>query len=126
MSKRKKSRKTTRKGPGRYYRRGITIFEVFEIFPNDTAARLWFEKQRWGDDFADFHCPRCGCLDQVWETPASSRERTPYYCGYCQRYFNVRTNTVMQGLVSLLSKVGGGHLLFCHQSQGRLQHEDAS
>ena len=82
MSKRKKFRRTTRKGPGRYYRRGITILDLFALFPNNAVAERWFEEQRWGSDFENFYCPRCGCLDKLSETPPSSRKRTPYYCGH--------------------------------------------
>ena len=34
-------------GPGRSYRNGISMKELFEMFPNDRTARMWFEKVMW-------------------------------------------------------------------------------
>ena len=84
------------KGPVRNHRAGISIIDLFKLFKNNGVAEQWFEEQRWGPDFSNWHCPRCGSCDNIWETPATARRRTPYYCADCQRYFNVRTNTVME------------------------------
>ena len=88
----KKKRK--QKGPGRYHRTGITVLELLELFPDNELSELWFEKQRWGASFEDFHCPRCGCLSKLKENPR--RKPMPYRCGNCHRHFSVRTGTVME------------------------------
>ena len=88
------AKKRKAKGPGKYHRTGITILELFELFPDNELAELWFERQRWGAGFEDFHCPRCGCLSKLKES--SRRQPMPYRCGHCQRYFSVRTDTVME------------------------------
>ena len=35
--------------PGKHYREGISLIELFERFSNDDAAERWFEEQRWGE-----------------------------------------------------------------------------
>ena len=37
------------KGPGRPYRKGITLLELARMFPDEASAREWFEKQIWPD-----------------------------------------------------------------------------
>ena len=34
-------------GPGKFYRKGMTLSQLADIFPNDQAAKEWFIKQRW-------------------------------------------------------------------------------
>ena len=36
------------KAPGRYYRVGISLPELFEKFPTKAKAIAWFERERWG------------------------------------------------------------------------------
>ena len=43
-------------GPGRDYRQGISLIELAEMFPNEAAARTWFENQRWPEGV---RCARC-------------------------------------------------------------------
>ena len=76
-------------GPGKSHRTGITLFDLFNRFPNEQSAEQWFERVRWGDCR---HCPHCGSTKTV-ERP--SRKPMPYHCSSCRRYFSVRTNTVM-------------------------------
>ena len=35
------------KGSGRAERQGISVVELFQMFPDDVAAERWFEQQRW-------------------------------------------------------------------------------
>ena len=79
--------------PGKHYREGISLIELFERFPNDTTAERWFEEQRWGEAGKPGHCPMCGGTDKV--RPVPSRKPLPYWCGECRRHFSVRTGTVM-------------------------------
>ena len=34
-------------GPGKYYRRGLTLIELFQMLPNEPAAEQWFINARW-------------------------------------------------------------------------------
>ena len=81
----------TKRGPGRSEREGITLPELFRMFPDDAAAERWFEAQRWpnGDRF----CPDCG---SVRYSVIASRKPMPYRCKDCRKHFSVRKGTVMQ------------------------------
>lgn len=78
------------KAPGNHERVGISIFELFQMFPDELSARKWLENIRWEDER---HCPHCGSV----RTFAIPKEKPmPYHCRDCKQYFSVRTNTVMQ------------------------------
>ena len=77
-------------GPGRSYRDGLTIMELFRMFPDDAAAERWFEEQRWSHGR---YCSSCGSLD-TYET--KNRKPMPYRCRDCGEYFSVKKGTVME------------------------------
>ena len=79
--------------PGKHYREGISLIELFDRFPNDETAERWFEEQRWGETVTPSYCPMCGGTDKLKSAP--SRKPLPYWCGECRRHFSVRTGTVM-------------------------------
>lgn len=80
-----------KKGPGQAHRKGISIVELFEMFPNEHAAEKWFEAQRWPDGVR--YCPDCGSD----RTSVSSHAKMPYRCKDCRSFFSVRKGSVMQG-----------------------------
>lgn len=77
-------------GPGRNDRKGISIIKLFELFPNEQAAREWFEGIRWADGR---FCPYC-FSENTKRVP--SEKPMPYRCSDCKKYFSVKTDTVMQ------------------------------
>ena len=77
-------------GPGRDYRQGISLIELAEMFPNEAAARTWFENQRWPDGV---RCARC---DGSEVAAVASGKPMPWRCRPCRKYFSVRTGTVME------------------------------
>ena len=79
-----------KKGPGRAHREGITIVELFRMFPDDEAAERWFEEQRWPDGR---FCPDCGSTHTA---AVPNRRPMPYRCWDCRGHFSVRKGTVMQ------------------------------
>lgn len=81
----------TQKAPGRSDRNGISVMELFKMFPDETAARKWLEDIRWTD--GNRHCPHCGSLKTC---PVKNEIPMPYHCGECREYFSVKTGTVMQ------------------------------
>ena len=83
----------TQKAPGKSYREGISLIELFQKFPDDAAAERWFEEQRWGQAGDPSSCPMCGSVEQL--RPVPSGKPLPYWCGSCRRNFSVRTGTVM-------------------------------
>jgi transposase-like protein len=76
---------------GKSHRQGISVFELFKVFPDDVTAEKWFENERWGE---------CGitCTDCGSERYSICRDRKPmpYRCKDCRKHFSVRKGTVMQ------------------------------
>ena len=77
-------------GPGRPYRRGISLFELQRMFPDDAAAERWFIEQRWPDGIC---CHYCGS-ERV--QTGCAHKTMPFRCRDCRKRFSVRTGTVMQ------------------------------
>ena len=48
------------KAPGKYNRNGISVLELFEMFPDEESARKWFEEVRWPDNRRS--CGHCGSI----------------------------------------------------------------
>ncbi|MFM7403915.1 MAG: IS1595 family transposase, partial [Erythrobacter sp.] len=67
----------------------ISLYQFFQRFPNEEAARQYFERNRWG---GEVHCPHCGSLS-VAET--KDHKPMPYRCRDCRKHFSVRTGTVL-------------------------------
>ncbi|MEP1231296.1 MAG: IS1595 family transposase [Litorimonas sp.] len=83
-------------GPGRADREGLSVIELFKMFPDNASARKWMEDLRWPE--GERHCPVCGSI----KTKIVPNEKPmPYHCGDCRKYFSVKTGTVMQS-----SKIG--------------------
>ena len=81
--------------PGRSHREGMTVIQMLQMFPDDTAAEKWFEQERWPDGR---FCPHCGSTSTREER---NRKPMPYRCKDCRGHFSVKHGTVMQS-----SKVG--------------------
>lgn len=75
--------------PGKHFRKGITLVELFQMFPDDETAEQWFIKSRWPDGI------RCTyCFDDNIKT-GISHATMPFRCNCCKRQFSVKTNSVM-------------------------------
>ena len=83
-------KETKNKGPGKSHRTGISLLELFDIFPDEASAELWFEEYRWG---GNVECPRCGSDSIV---NRKSRKPQPFWCRPCRKYFSVRIGTQME------------------------------
>ena len=81
--------------PGKHHRKGITLAELFKMFPDDKSAEEWFVNSRWPDGV---RCPHCDS-ENVKENAA--HPTMPFRCNSCKKQFSAKTNTVMRG-----SKVG--------------------
>ena len=69
----------------------LSLFELFDLIPDNAAAERWLETQRWPD--GQRFCPDCGSANhQV----VSNRKPMPYRCRDCRNYFSVRKGTCMQ------------------------------
>lgn len=80
----------SRKAPGKSHREGISLMQLAEMFPDENAAREWFEAQIWPEGR---HCPRCGSE----RTHEASHAKSPYRCTDCRAYFSVKTGTALEG-----------------------------
>ena len=78
------------KAPGKAHREGITLMQLADMFPDEAAAREWFESQVWADGRT---CPRCGSE----RTHEASHAKSPYRCTDCRAYFSVKTGTALEG-----------------------------
>ena len=79
--------------PGKHYRKGITLKEVFKMFPDDVTAEAWFVEQRWTDGVT---CPHCGSSN----VQTGAKHKTmPYRCREktCAKRFSAKTGTIMEG-----------------------------
>ena len=75
--------------PGKSFRTGIGIIELLDLFPDEDAAREWFEEIRWPNGRV---CPRCNSE----RTRAATHRYMPYWCTDCRSYFSVKVGTVME------------------------------
>ena len=48
---------------GKSFRDGISLFELFEQFPDEESAEKWQENVRWGKEGPE--CPRCDSPGRV-------------------------------------------------------------
>ncbi len=85
-------KKTKHKGgPGKAYRNGITILQLFDMFPDEAAARQWFESVRWAGGRV------CGYCQSENTRVVENEKPMPYWCSDCRKYFSVKTGTPMHG-----------------------------
>ena len=76
----------TNPGPGRSDRKGISVVQLAEMYPDEAAALRWFEAVVWPEGRT---CPRCESTD----TYEGTHKTMPYRCRTCSKTFSVRTGT---------------------------------
>ena len=77
------------KAPGKAYRQGLSVFELFEMFPDEAAARKWFEATRWAGG------RYCGYCNSTNTREVPNEKPLPYWCTDCRKYFSVKVGTPM-------------------------------
>ena len=100
------------KGPGKHYRKGISLMQLFDMFPNEDKAEEWLIRHRWGDDI---RCPYCNS-DNVRRN--KNRKRRGFYCNPCRRPFTVKVNTFMHDSKLPLRKWAIGLYLYSTSLKG--------
>lgn len=66
----------------------ISTFELFQRFPDQESARLYFEAARWPDGAV---CPACGEVKRI-----GTRKGGFYRCNACLSDFTIRTGTIFE------------------------------
>ncbi len=67
----------------------VSLYQFFQRFPNEEAARQYFEHNRWAGEVS---CPHCGSLSVA---EVKNHKPMPYRCRDCRQHFSVRTGTVL-------------------------------
>lgn len=67
----------------------VSLYQFFQRFPNEEAARQYFEGNRWNGEVS---CPHCGSL---YVAEVKNHKPMPYRCRDCRQHFSVRTGTVL-------------------------------
>ena len=78
------------KAPGKAYRKGISLIEIFEKFPDEKSAIKWIESIRWKN--GERECPHSESNNTY---DVKSGKPLPYRCLSCKKYFTVRMGTVL-------------------------------
>ena len=78
------------KAPGKSDRVGISLIDLFAMFPDDESATRWFESVVWEDGR---YCGKCG---STRTKPVPNKKPMPYWCSDCRSYFSVRTGTAIE------------------------------
>jgi transposase-like protein len=66
----------------------ISVYELFEMFPDQEAARVYLEARLWPNGVK---CPVCGLGDRI-----GTRKGGYYRCNQCKEDFTVRTGTIFE------------------------------
>ena len=101
-----------KKGPGKSYRRGISLIDAIERFGNQEQAEAFFIGQRWPDGVT---CPFCGS-DHIQERP--TRKPQPYRCRGCRRDFSVTVGTLLHRSHIPLTKWAVAFFLYATNLKG--------
>lgn len=76
--------------PGKHYRKGVTLVELIQMFPDNESAEKWFEQARWGGEIRCAHCDS----DNISKV---KHPTMPYRCRDCRKHFSVKTGSLMHG-----------------------------
>ena len=107
------------KGPGKANREGISLTKLIRMFPDDDAARAWFEEQIWANGP---HCPHCGSLN----VQSGIKHKTmTHRCRDCdgRPMFSLKTGNIMEGSKLGYQAWGDRDLSGRHEPQGRILDE---
>lgn len=78
--------------PGKSHREGISLIQLYDMFPDEPTAEQWFESIYWPEGTR--HCGKCGSTNTY---EVKNRKPVPYRCRDCKSYFSVRTGTALDG-----------------------------
>ena len=101
-------------GPGKSYRKGITLLNAVQKFDTEDKAETWFMEQRWPSGVA---CPFCGTLNVA---VVASRKPQPFRCREkeCRKSFSMKTGTLLHSSNLPLSKWAIAFFLYATNLKG--------
>ena len=101
-------------GPGKSYRKGITLLDAVKKFDTEEKAEAWFIEQRWPSGVA---CSFCGSLNVA---TVASRNPQPFRCRekVCRKSFSVKTGTLLHSSNLPLSKWAIAFFLYATNLKG--------
>ena len=102
----------SKNGPGKSYRKGITLMDAVKRFDTEEKAEAWFIEQRWPDGVV---CPFCDSLEV---SPRPTRKPQPFRCRTCRKDFSVKTGTLLHRSHLPLSKWAIAYFLFATNLKG--------
>ena len=102
----------TQSGPGKSYRKGISLIQAVKMFDTEEKAEAWFVAQRWPDGPV---CPHC---DSTNIADIANRKPQPYRCRTCRKHFSVKTGTLLHSSNIPLSKWAIAFYLFTTSLKG--------
>ncbi len=94
----------TQKGPAKHCSKGITLIDLFGMFPDGDAVEKRLEERRWPNGVRCAHC----------EGEIVSEAKHPtmkYRCKDCRKYFFVKHGTVIDPPPPRVFKVLDGNVL---------------
>ena len=98
--------------PGKSHRNGISLFQLQEMFPDEDAAKRWFENRRWPNGV---RCARC---NSPHVNAVKSGKPMPWRCADCKKYFSVKMGTFMTESKVSLRKWAFGIFLIATSLKG--------
>ena len=78
------------KAPGKFFRTGITLIQLADMFPSEDSAISWFESVRWREGRC---CGHCGSFET---SHVENCKPMPYWCKGCRSYFSCKTGSLIQ------------------------------
>ena len=99
-------------GPGKAFRKGITLIQAVKMFDTEEKAEAWFIARRWPNGVA---CPKCGSVNVA---EVKSRKPQPFRCRDCRKHFSVKTDTLLHSSKIPLSKWAIAFYLFSTNLKG--------
>lgn len=70
----------------------ISLYELFEKFPNEETAKRFLEEKRWGENL---ECHHCKAIEKQYKVTRKGVDGY-FECGNCKKVYTVRTGTIFE------------------------------